>query len=396
MRILRIADIPADRHGGMSRTMYCTGDALASLGHQVDYAFTDAFRSTRFPKLRRFTVPLQVAALVRRRSTQAGEAYDVVEVHEPLAAFYALARRLGSKIPPLVVFSYGLEERSHRGALSYRKKKRLSISLKARLSPLTVVWQARYAVRHADHVICSNSEDVDYLRKRGISSTRLTQHHTGVDDVFLQAGKDGDQPRRVGVLFLGTWVERKGILDLVPALVKMMRTHRDLPVTIAGCLVEPAPVLACFPDDLHQRVRIIPRIDSDDELIHIYRSHSILVLPSYFEGQPLVLMEAAAMGLALLTTSVCGMRDFVHDRSNGLLVDAGDEDALAARLDDLVRDPTLVRTLGAAARTAVRTHTWVSAAAKIERAYNEAVRSDRRNQAAAARTKSGHSSRRPG
>jgi glycosyltransferase involved in cell wall biosynthesis len=39
-------------------------------------------------------------------------------------------------------------------------------------------------------------------------------------------------------------------------------------------------------------------------------------LPSYFEGQPLTMLEAAAMGLAILTTNICGMADFIENGIN--------------------------------------------------------------------------------
>ena len=43
LRVLRVADIPDNRTGGMSRTMYCTGDELAQMGHQVEYLFHESF-----------------------------------------------------------------------------------------------------------------------------------------------------------------------------------------------------------------------------------------------------------------------------------------------------------------------------------------------------------------
>ncbi len=350
----------------MSRTMHSTSDELIRRGHQVEHLFADDLAVSCRPQLRRFFAPLRVVQRVRERLAS-GDRLDVVEIHEPAAAAYAWRRRT---LPPLVIFSYGLEDRSHRAALNYQRQKALPVTLKNRYSPLSVVWQAMYATRHASHVICSNSEDVEHLTGRGVPRSRLTRHHSGVEPEFLSAGAAiaASQPRR-GLLFLGNWLSRKGTLDLIPAASEALRRHPAEHLTVAGCSAEPDFIRKDFPEDVRSRVRVVPRIEGNAALIEVYRSHSVFVLPSYFEGQPLVMIEAAAMGLAVVTTHVCGMRDFIVPEENGLTVSVGDPEALAATLDRLLTNPALARQLGSAAQRAAASHTWASAADKIERAY---------------------------
>jgi hypothetical protein len=131
MRILRIADIPNNRTGGMSRTMHGTGEVLTAAGHQVDYLFGDDFPVAGPIQLRRFTVPWNIPSLIQQK-TPPGSPYDIIEIHEPLAAPYAWQRRRNRALPPLVVFSYGLEERSHPALLNYRRLKGLPVTLKNR------------------------------------------------------------------------------------------------------------------------------------------------------------------------------------------------------------------------------------------------------------------------
>jgi glycosyltransferase involved in cell wall biosynthesis len=76
----------------------------------------------------------------------------------------------------------------------------------------------------------------------------------------------------------------------------------------------------------------------------------VVALPSYREGLPTTLTEAAACSLPLITTTVPGCRDVVTHEVDGLLIPVRDAEALAqaiARLDD---DPVLAARLGAAAR----------------------------------------------
>lgn len=76
----------------------------------------------------------------------------------------------------------------------------------------------------------------------------------------------------------------------------------------------------------------------------------IVCLPSYREGMPKALLEAAAAGLPLVSTDVPGCREIVRHGVNGLLVPARDATALAAALETLIRTPALRVTMGAASR----------------------------------------------
>jgi glycosyltransferase involved in cell wall biosynthesis len=79
----------------------------------------------------------------------------------------------------------------------------------------------------------------------------------------------------------------------------------------------------------------------------------IVCLPSYREGLPKVLVEAAACGRPLVTTDTPGCRDICRDQENGLLVKAKDAHSLAAALRRLIQDAPLRRRLGARARQIV-------------------------------------------
>jgi glycosyltransferase involved in cell wall biosynthesis len=85
----------------------------------------------------------------------------------------------------------------------------------------------------------------------------------------------------------------------------------------------------------------------------LYKSVDIVVLPSYREGLPKGLIEAAACGLPLVTTDVPGCREVVSDGVDGLLVPARDSEALASAIARLCRDPSLRFRLGQAARQKV-------------------------------------------
>lgn len=374
MRILRIADVPDNRTGGMTRAMYGTGDVLAQAGHQVDYIFSNHLQARTPASLRRFVVPFKISSLVRQLQRQ-GKRYDVVEIHEPLAAVSCFLHPLLKGFPPVVIFSHGLEERGRDAGLAYRMQKGLPISLKSRYSPLSVVLQAIYATRHCSQVIVTNSEDIRHLIKCGLSEDRVTRIHNGVEDELLAAGEASaaKDRQRSGLLFVGSWLVRKGVLDLVPAVTLVLRRHPEVCFTIAGSGLGPEVVKQDFPADVHHQIEVIPRFSGNETLISLYRKHSIFVLPSYFEGQPLVMIEAAAFGMAIVTTDICGMADFIDDARNGMLVDVGDPQALESKLEKLVNIPGLARQLGEAARETAHEHTWAKSAQLTLQAYERAI-----------------------
>jgi glycosyltransferase involved in cell wall biosynthesis len=82
----------------------------------------------------------------------------------------------------------------------------------------------------------------------------------------------------------------------------------------------------------------------------LFASVDMVVLPSYREGLPKGLIEAAACALPLVTTDVPGCREVVSDEVDGLLVPVRDADALAHAIARLLDDPELAFRLGQAAR----------------------------------------------
>jgi glycosyltransferase involved in cell wall biosynthesis len=85
-----------------------------------------------------------------------------------------------------------------------------------------------------------------------------------------------------------------------------------------------------------------------DDMVKVYHAASIIVLPSYREGLPKVLLEAAGCGRALVSTDVPGCREICRDRVNGLLVPVRDVHALSAAMTWLLEHPSERTAMGRA------------------------------------------------
>lgn len=90
-----------------------------------------------------------------------------------------------------------------------------------------------------------------------------------------------------------------------------------------------------------------------EDIPEVFAKSNIVVLPSYREGLPKVLLESASCGRAIVATNVPGCREIVHHNENGLLVPPHDSKALADALKVLIKDPELRAKMGARGREIV-------------------------------------------
>jgi glycosyltransferase involved in cell wall biosynthesis len=90
------------------------------------------------------------------------------------------------------------------------------------------------------------------------------------------------------------------------------------------------------------------------DLVPVYAALDVFVLPSQYEGMPLALLEAMAMGVPCVVADLPGIRDVVEDDATGLLLPAADAESVAATLLRILADPALGARLRERARDRVR------------------------------------------
>jgi glycosyltransferase involved in cell wall biosynthesis len=373
MRILVAHNVPRARTGGMNRTMGFIHDRVARDGHTIDEFTADDAPDVARGRWARFGFPWAVyrhALKAKRR----GIGYDLINVHEPSAAVVArLKHRLGR--PTIVVTSYGVEQRGWELGLEELRLGRPGPSWKSRLgSPATRLWQSRLAMCWADHIFCKNSEDLRYIVRRfGRSPGDITRIFPGADSPYIDAYSRRNYSASDRVLFFGTWLARKGTIDLVPAFVDVATRRPDLKLTIMGAGMTKEAVLGSFPEHLRTRIDYSPRATADEYAERMLEA-AVYVIPSLFEGTPLTLIEAMATGLPVVGTAVCGMKDVINDGLNGLHVPIRDPAAITKALDRLLSDRGLRERLGRQAHTdVVEKYTWDLVSEPVRAVYQRLV-----------------------
>ncbi|MGX0902386.1 glycosyltransferase involved in cell wall biosynthesis [Roseovarius sp. MBR-79] len=172
--------------------------------------------------------------------------------------------------------------------------------------------------------------------------------HCGVDPALYDGARGGGPAHLV---FVGRLAAVKGVPVLLEAMQGLIADHPGLRLTLVGDGPERA-ALEARAEVLRGHVDFVG-YKSQDEVAALLREATALVLPSFAEGLPVVLMEALAARVPVVATRIAGVAELVEDGVSGRLVAPGDVRALRAALAEVLGDGTLRAGMGAAGRARV-------------------------------------------
>lgn len=146
----------------------------------------------------------------------------------------------------------------------------------------------------------------------------------------------------------------KGVREAVAAVRALKARGADVTLRLVGD-PDPGNPTSIAPETLRRwhDEGVAEWLGHRTDIADIWAGAHIALLPSYREGLPKALIEAAACGRPMIATDVPGCREIVRPGETGLLVPARDADALARAIETLVAAPELRRRMGAVARTDV-------------------------------------------
>jgi glycosyltransferase involved in cell wall biosynthesis len=362
MRILMISDVYFPRVNGVSTSIQTFRSELVSLGHETTLiapaypvAYPEEEGILRIASIR---VPLDPEdrmmrpGAVRRRlpELQAG-AYDLVHIQTPFVAHYLgveIAAALG--VPCIETYHTFFEEYLfHYVPFVPRAWLR---GLARRFS--------RTQSGQVDALIVPSSAMRDRLAQYGVV-TRMHVLPTGIPLADFAAGdgpgfraRHGIPAGRPVLLFVGRVAFEKNIHFLLDALALARRQIPELLLVIAG----EGPALNGLhrharAAGLEEHVRFVGYLDRKRELLDCYRAADAFVFASRTETQGLVLLEAMALGVPVISTAVMGTRDILVPQRGALVAEDNVED-FTAKIVTMMRDAELRRRIAAEGRRYVR------------------------------------------
>lgn len=223
-------------------------------------------------------------------------------------------KRGGRKLPPIGVNFHGVE--------MFQKAPNFYLKLQHYLLREPV----KYILRKADVVFSLGGKLTAIQRK--ITNKRIVEVPIGIEQSWLL--KTGDQGRKIKrtFVFIGRYERRKGIEEL-QKVVALLSRNNEFEVIFIG----PIPENKKLKKD---NVRYLGYIREEAEIKKILDRADVLVCPSYSEGMPTVILEALAVGLAVIATDVGAVSQLVN-KETGWLIPAANILALKDAMEEAIR-----------------------------------------------------------
>lgn len=378
MRILKLSDVYFPRVNGVSTSIQTFRAALERLGHEVDLV-APAYPGSVEPDPDIERVPSRPVPrdpedrLMRYRSLlaagrrlAAARRCDLIHVHTPFLAHYAglrLGRELG--LPVVETCHTHFEEYFHHylpflpaGVLRFAAR-RLTVSQCNAVDALVVPSRAmlsvlrRYGVATTAEVIPTG---LDLTRFRGGDGARFRQAH-------------GIEPGRPVLAHISRVAFEKNIDFVLRAFARVRSVRPDALLLIAGEGPAEAHLRALAARlGIAEGVRWAGYLDRGGALLDCYRAADVFVFASRTETQGLVLLEAMALGVPVVSTAVLGTAE-VLEGAEGALVVGEEEGAFAEAVLGLLADPALRARLSAGGRATAARWSAESLAARLAGLY---------------------------
>jgi len=262
---------------------------------------------------------------------------DVLHTHGGVAGLFGRRAAKKAGTPVVVHTLHGIHYLHYRNPIL----RRMFVGLERRFS------------RSTDAVVCvSEADRATAVRMRLAPVSRLRLIRNGIEPP--RAGEGAEGGRKFEAPVVGTVARlhrQKGVAYLLKAAEALGRVRPEVKVVVVGG----GPLEAKFREALGRSgvgrsvVLLGERADAAD----ILSTFDVFVLPSLWEGLPLVLVEAAARGKPIVATDIDGVREVLRDGETGLLVPPRDPAALTDAVIRLLDDPALARRLAERAKAEI-------------------------------------------
>ena len=178
--------------------------------------------------------------------------------------------------------------------------------------------------------------------------------------------------RKKQALFLGAITENKGVFDILKAIPLVLKEIPDFKFVFCG---------DHGINDLQEKIKKANLNNSVDirfwveyeEKLQLLQSSAMLLLPSYSEGFPMVILEAMACGLPVICSDVGGISEAVTDGESGLVIRPGDVTVLADRIVQLVSDKELQSKLSTEGLEIIQLYSAVRLCKELKKVYAQVV-----------------------
>ncbi len=208
----------------------------------------------------------------------------------------------------------------------------------------------RAALRHAERVFFLNPDNLEVFDGLGLLRDRRQAVLIDGIGVDLDRFTPRPLPPAMSFLMIARLLRDKGVYEYVEAARRIRRRYPEVRFRLVGWIDDNPDSVTEEELEEWKTEGVIEYLGRLDDVRPAIADCSVYVLPSYHEGMPRTVMEAMAMGRAVITTDAPGCRETVTEGENGFLVMPGDVDSLVDAMSRFVERPRLVAAFGENAR----------------------------------------------
>ncbi len=324
--------------------------AVSSKGKELDEVEnTEGVRTIELEMSREITPLKDLLSLLKMIRLLYKEKPQIVHTHTPKAGIVGMLAAWITRVPHRLHTVAGLPVMEAEG-----KKKKI------------LLWVEKITYACATHVY-PNSLGL----KRYILEQKLTPENklkvigygssNGIDTTYfdrtpevMRKSKEIKEHHRlennIVFCFVGRVVKDKGIDELLYAFDKLSNEVDHVRLMIVGKMEENLDPISSESYAILSNNKHIIQAGFQKDIRPYLASSDIFVLPTYREGFPNVVLQAASMGLPCIVTDINGCNEIVTDRENGLLIPPKNEDALYGAMKSIVQDKKMIAKFGSNSR----------------------------------------------
>ncbi|MFD1216320.1 glycosyltransferase family 4 protein [Microbulbifer celer] len=227
--------------------------------------------------------------------------------------------------------------------------------------------------RRLQHIVTVSTQSLDdIVHYFGVKRERVELIYNGIDTDIFSPGSAQKRAQPRVMTTASADQPLKGLRFLLQAVATLQPRYPDLKVLVVGKLQQGGATESLLKTlDLERTVRFVSGI-SNEEMADYYRSSTMVVCPSLYEGFGLPAGEAMACGVPVISSDGGALPEVVGDA--GIVVPAGNSDALAEAMQSLLDNPSLREKLGAAGRERIESQfSWTLCAKHLVDYYRAII-----------------------
>jgi len=369
MRILTLSNCPLVESQGSGYVIVNFCRRLRQRGHEVDLFGPESFELFYPFAIGRAVGYRQALGMLLFTFRQIlKKRYDIIEFYGSTSWLTAsILKKIPKRNFLLASHSNGIETNYSEVLKQYLNSSALDGNVR-KWYQTELSFLDEQAFKQVDGIITNSDYDNQYALKHNYQQPKyiLTIENSLLNS-FLDLAISYDRASVIG--YCGTWIVRKGIKLIQEDITNLLFEFRHISFKLIG-VGNDFQKEALFPPEICNRIEVIPFVENKQDLLNLYQSIAILIMPSIYESFGLVCAEAMACGCAVVASNT-GFVAGLKQREEALILEKPVSPFLYEGVKELLLNEALRLKIAQGGYQRVQNLRWELAVERLEQTYTE-------------------------